>query len=134
MNKFQTVQESAPAAETANVNVETVAVAAKKLGRPVNPNSAAHLRKLELEVKRAAGELKKGRPIVEGSKRQLSLATKGTGEKGRPVNPNSKRQLRISMLNTKRDENGKCQLGRPKQVKAEVVTELATEVEVVAEV
>ena len=60
----------------------------------MNPNSAAHLRKLELEAKRAAGELKKGRPIVEGSKRQLSLLTKGTGEKGRPVNPNSKRQLK----------------------------------------
>jgi hypothetical protein len=105
-----------------NVIVE---VSVKKLGRPVNPNSAAHLRKVELEAKRASGELKKGRPIVEGSKRQLSLLTKGTGEKGRPVNPNSKRQLRISMLDSKRDENGKCQLGRPKQVKPEV-----TEVEI----
>ena len=133
MNKFQKAAQAAKAAESANVNVETaveagvaevvVEVVAKKLGRPVNPNSAAHLRKVELEAKRAAGELKKGRPVVEGSKRQLSLATKGTGNPGRPMNAESKRQIRISMLNAKR-EAGVLKLGRPKQIKAEVATEV----------
>ena len=90
------------------------------MGRPINPNSIAHLRKVELEVKRASGELKKGRPTVEGSARQLRLATKGTGEKGRPINIGSKRQIRISILNTKR-ESGTLKLGRPKQIKPEMV-------------
>jgi hypothetical protein len=99
---------------------EVSVVVAKTLGRPVNVNSAAHLRKLELEAKRATGELKKGRPVVEGSKRQLSLATKGNGNPGRPVNAESKRQIRISMLNAKR-ENGTLTLGRPKQIKPEIL-------------
>jgi hypothetical protein len=107
-----------------NVIVSEVSVVvAKKLGRPVNPNSTANLRKLALEAKRATGELKKGRPVVEGSKRQLSLANKGNGTPGRPVNTESARQIRISMLNAKR-EAGVLKLGRPKQVKAEVVTEV----------
>ena len=43
---------------------ETVA-----LGRPVNPNSARQKRLAELAEKRANGECKRGRPIVEGSER-----------------------------------------------------------------
>ena len=37
-------------------------------GRPVNPNSARHQRLAELEVKRANGELKRGRPAKKTGK------------------------------------------------------------------
>ena len=46
------------------VNVEVVNVEVKTLGRKINPNSTRQLRLKELEVKRANGELRKGRPIV----------------------------------------------------------------------
>ena len=71
----------------------------KILGRPINPESARQKRIIEMEAKRAAGELKRGRPTVAGSKRQEVLAARaakitngGELKKGRPVNMNSKRQ------------------------------------------
>jgi len=82
-------------------NVETNV--AKALGRPSNPDSARQKRLAELEAKRAAGECKRGRPSVAGSKRQAVLAARaekvangGTLSKGRPVNPNSKRQQELA--------------------------------------
>jgi hypothetical protein len=75
----------------------------KTLGRPSNPESARQKRIAEREAKRAAGELKRGRPAVTGSKRQAVLAARaekvangGTLSKGRPVNPNSKRQMMLA--------------------------------------
>lgn len=86
---------------TAVVNVEKNV--AKALGRPSNPESARQKKIAEREVKRAAGELKRGRPAVEGSKRQAVLAARaakiaagGTLTKGRPVNVNSKRQQALA--------------------------------------
>ena len=83
----------------------------------------------ELKVKadlRSKGLLKRGRPVVEGSKNQLKqenrakLAEAGllTGKRGRPVVVNSERQVRLAMLNEKR-MNGTLKLGRPKMKKEE---------------
>ena len=75
----------------------------KALGRPSNPESARQKRIAELEAKRAAGDCKRGRPSVAGSKRQAVLAARaekvangGTLSKGRPVNLNSKRQQELA--------------------------------------
>lgn len=88
-----------------NKNTEQTVVNEVKaiLGRPVNPNSARQQRIAERNAKREAGLLKRGRPVVEGSKRQAVLAQRAektaNGEllkRGRPVNPNSKRQLDLA--------------------------------------
>ena len=75
----------------------------KALGRPSNPDSARQKRIADREAKRIAGELKRGRPSVAGSKRQAVLAARaekvangGTLSKGRPVNVNSKRQQALA--------------------------------------
>jgi len=106
-----------------NVNVEVVEV--KVLGRPTNPNSARQLRLAELEAKRANGELKRGRPVVEGSERQIRLKKQAENKanglgKGRPVNPNSVRQLRLAELKAKAEANGgTVKRGRPALPKAD---------------
>jgi hypothetical protein len=80
----------------------------KQLGRPVNPNSARQQRIQERLVKQEQGLLKRGRPVVEGSNRQLKLKLQeekvNNGielKRGRPVNPNSERQIRLSKQNSK---------------------------------
>jgi len=90
-----------PSTKKAVANVETNV--AKVLGRPSNPDSARQKKIADREAKRAAGELKRGRPAVAGSKRQAVLAARaekvaagGTLSKGRPVNPNSKRQQELA--------------------------------------
>jgi hypothetical protein len=87
--------------EKAVANVESNV--AKALGRPSNPDSARQKKIADRDAKRAAGELKRGRPAVAGSKRQAVLAARaekvaagGTLSKGRPVNPNSKRQQELA--------------------------------------
>ena len=79
----------------------------KQLGRPVNPNSVRQQRIQERLAKKEAGLLKRGRPIVEGSKRQLTLKVReeklnngGELKRGRPVNPNSKRQIELAKKNS----------------------------------
>jgi hypothetical protein len=74
-----------------------------------------------LNAKIEAGvTIKKGRPVVEDSVRQLKLkeleAKRASGELklGRAVNPLSKRQLRIAELEVKR-VNGEIRRGRPKK-------------------
>lgn len=81
----------------------TMETTTKVLGRPVNPNSARQQRLAELEAKRAAGECKRGRPTVAGSKRQEVLAARAAKvaagielKRGRPVDPNSERQQRLA--------------------------------------
>lgn len=93
------VMEATPVVEATPV-IETVM---KQLGRPVNPNSVRQQRIAELEAKRAAGECKRGRPTVAGSKRQEVLAARAAKvnsgielKRGRPVNPNSERQHRLA--------------------------------------
>ena len=88
--------------QPAVMNVESNVT--KALGRPSNPESARQKKIADREAKRAAGELKRGRPTVTGSKRQAVLAARaekvangGTLQKGRPVNPNSKRQLALAV-------------------------------------
>ena len=46
-------------------NQETVT---KQLGRPSNPNSARQIKIAERQAKAEAGLLKRGRPVIEGSK------------------------------------------------------------------
>jgi hypothetical protein len=94
-----------------------------KRGRPVNPNSVRQVRIIELEEKRANGELKKGRPVNSESARQMRLVEletkRANGElrKGRPVNGESARQKRIAELAAKAAANGGTMpLGRPKVV------------------
>jgi hypothetical protein len=68
--------------------------------------------------------LKRGRPVVEDSVRQLrikeleSKRVSGELKKGRPVNENSVRQLRIKELEMKR-ELGLVKRGRPKMIKSD---------------
>ena len=97
-----------------------------QLGRPVNMNSARQIRLAEIQAKREAGLIKRGRPSVPGSmnqlKRELQLAKKLSGveiKRGRPVNPESARAKRIADLEARRT-NGTLKLGRPKAVVVEV--------------
>lgn len=79
----------------------------KQLGRPVNPNSARQQRIQDRLAKQEQGLLKRGRPVVEGSKRQLTLKVRSEKvsngvelKRGRPVNPNSKRQIELAKKNS----------------------------------
>jgi hypothetical protein len=70
----------------------------KKTGRPVNPSSVRQQRLAELEAKRIAngGTIKRGRPVNATSERQLRLAdlaarrAAGTLKRGRPVGTGKK--------------------------------------------
>jgi len=75
----------------------------KQIGRPSNPNSARQMKIQQRLAKKEAGTLKRGRPVIEGSKRQEVLAKRNEKvnsgialAKGRPVNPNSKRQIELA--------------------------------------
>ena len=74
-----------------------------QLGRPSNPNSARQKKIQDRLAKKEAGLLKRGRPVIEGSKRQEVLAKRNEKvsngielKKGRPVNVNSKRQVELA--------------------------------------
>ena len=104
-----------------------------KLGRPVNTESNRQKRLAEVAERRALGLVKRGRPVVEGSKNAAIKAARlekvMNGEslsKGRPVNMNSKRQQRIAELQVKK-ANGSFKLGRPKM---NVVIEVPTKAKV----
>jgi len=99
-----------------NTNTNTTV----KLGRPVNMESNRQKRLAEVAERRAAGLVKRGRPVVEGSKNAAVKAARlekimngETLRKGRPVNNNSKRQQRINELAAKK-ASGTFKLGRPK--------------------
>lgn len=69
---------STPMADQINAGSVVIAPTSepkKKLGRPVNPDSARAKRVVEMEAKRIAngGVLPLGRPAVEGSARQIKL-------------------------------------------------------------
>jgi hypothetical protein len=96
----------------------SVTTETKQKGRPVNVNSERQKRLAELEAKREAGELRKGRPVVEGSVRQIRLSLKGKLPLGRKPNPESASYKRKMELQAKR-EAGELRRGRPAQVKAE---------------
>lgn len=94
-------KKKAVSTQPAVMNVESNV--AKALGRPSNPDSARQKKIADREAKRAAGELKRGRPVMAESKRQAVLAVRaekvangGTLKKGRPVNMNSKRQQALA--------------------------------------
>ena len=79
----------------------------KQLGRPVNANSARQQRIQQRLAKQEQGLLKRGRPIVEGSQRQLKLKIKNEKinngievKRGRPINVNSERQIKLAKRNT----------------------------------
>jgi hypothetical protein len=74
-----------------------------QLGRPVNPNSARQQRLNELAEKRANGTCKRGRPVNGESKRQEVLKARedkvNSGvelKRGRPVVEGSARQIRLA--------------------------------------
>ena len=82
---------------------EQVVTITKQIGRPVNPSSVRQTKIQERLAKKEAGLLKRGRPVIEGSKRQEVLAKRAEKvsngialAKGRPVNPNSKRQIELA--------------------------------------
>ena len=69
---------------------------------------------------------KQGRPVVEGSNRQIKLAERaariaagGSVSKGRPSNPNSARQARLAAQEAKKAAGMTIKPGRPKMVKVE---------------
>jgi hypothetical protein len=95
-----------------SVSVETV-----KRGRPANPLSAAFIRKADLEARRAAGELKRGRPIETTSERQIRLSLQGTLPLGRKPNPQSAAFIRKADLEARRAA-GTLKRGRPAAPKA----------------
>ena len=107
--------------ENAPVMVEAVTVEeTKQLGRPINPESNRQKRIAELEQKRINGELKRGRPVVAGSKRQQVLEARAAKlsegyepRRGRPVNAESKRQQVLMARATKVNEGGELRKGRP---------------------
>ena len=113
-----------------------------KLGRPVNPESNRQKELAQKAMLRELGLVKRGRPVVEGSKNAAIKAARyekimngETLRKGRPVNNNSKRQQRITELAAKK-ASGTFKLGRPKMnVVIEVPTKakVSKKVKVVAE-
>ena len=75
----------------------------KQNGRTSNPNSARQMKIQERLEKKEAGLLKRGRPVIEGSKRQEVMQKRSEKvsngielRKGRPVNVNSKRQIELA--------------------------------------
>ena len=88
-----------------------------KRGRPANPNSTAFKRKADLEARRAAGELKRGRPIETTSERQIRLSLQGTLPLGRKPNPLSAAFIRKADLEARRAA-GTLKRGRPASPKA----------------
>lgn len=117
-----------------NTNVENASVVAtevKVLGRPVNADSARQKKLAKIEALKAAGEFKLGRPTKEGSARQIRLAEMeakrvangGELKKGRPTKEGSKRQKQLAERAAKEAAGITITRGRPKAVKAEVVTE-----------
>jgi hypothetical protein len=112
-----------------------------QLGRPVNMNSARQIRLAEIQAKREAGLIKRGRPSVPGSANQMKMYERNFKiqqgldiKRGRPVNPESARAKRIADLEARR-ASGTLKLGRPKMVVVEVPTKVKTKVKskVVAE-
>jgi hypothetical protein len=67
----------------------------------------------------------RGRPVVEGSARQLRLAARaargGEIKRGRPSNPNSNRQAKLAARIAILANGGEVRRGRPKMIKEEVV-------------
>jgi hypothetical protein len=109
-----------------------------QLGRPVNMNSARQIRLAEIQAKREAGLIKRGRPAVPGSmnaiKSEMRLMKQALGldvKRGRPTNPESARAKRIADLEARR-ANGTLKLGRPKMIKVEVPTKVKSKSKVVA--
>lgn len=112
--------------KTVEVIIEKKSFKGIKTGRKPNPLSQRQKRLAELNAKIEAGvTIKKGRPVVEDSMRQLRLkeleVKRASGELklGRAVNPLSKRQLRIAELEAKR-VNGEIRRGRPKKQSDEI--------------
>jgi len=112
-----------------------------QLGRPVNENSARQIRLKEIQAKREAGLIKRGRPSVPNSKnaikKEIRLMKESLGldiKRGRPVNPESARAQRIADLEARR-ANGTLKLGRPKAIVVEVPVKAKakTKAKVVAE-
>ena len=75
----------------------------QQLRRPSNPNSARQMKIQERLEKKEAGLLKRGRPVIEGSKRQEVMQKRSEKvsngielKKGRPVNVSSKRQIELA--------------------------------------
>jgi hypothetical protein len=94
-----------------------------KTGRKPNPESNRQKRLAELNAKIEAGvTIKKGRPVVEDSVRQLKLkeleTKRANGELklGRRVDESSVRQLRLKDLEARR-ANGELRRGRPSKSK-----------------
>jgi hypothetical protein len=105
-----------------------------QLGRPVNENSARQIRLKEIQAKREAGLIKRGRPSVPGSKNSIKQEIRSMKQslgldikRGRPVNKFSVRQTRLNDLEARR-ANGTLKLGRPKAVQIEVPTKAKTKV------
>jgi hypothetical protein len=105
-----------------------------QLGRPVNENSARQIRLKEIQAKREAGLIKRGRPSVPGSmnaiKRAERLIKAFSGveiKRGRPTNPESARAKRIADLEARR-AGGTLKLGRPKAIVIEVPTKAKSKV------
>jgi len=97
-----------------------------QLGRKINPNSARQIRLAEIQAKREAGLIKRGRPAVPGSANQMKMYERNFKiqqgmelKRGRPVNPNSARAQRIADLEARRAA-GTLKLGRPKAIVVEV--------------
>jgi len=101
-----------------------------QLGRPVNMESNRQKRLAEIAERRALGLVKRGRPVVEGSRNQLVKAERNfkiqSGielKRGRPVSDNSRRQQRLAEL-AERKASGTFKLGRPKMI-VETIIEVA---------
>jgi hypothetical protein len=105
-----------------------------QLGRPVNENSARQIRLKEIQAKREAGLIKRGRPSVPGSANQMKMYERNFKiqqgmelKRGRPTNPESARAKRIADLEARR-ASGTLKLGRPKMVVVEVPTKAKAKV------
>ena len=124
------VEQTAPTSTATVVDAEV-----KQLGRPVNPDSVRQQHLAEMEVKRAAGLLKRGRPVNGTSERQKRLAAMaekaaangGLLKRGRPVNGTSARQQKLAAIEAKKAMGIEVKRGRPAAPKVEEVAPVVVE-------
>lgn len=86
-------------------------------------NETMNVEKVEIEnvAEVTVTTKRRGRPIVEGSVRQVKLAAReargGEIKRGRPANPNSNRQAKLAARMAALANGGEVRRGRPKMVK-----------------
>ena len=103
-NSMNVVTPVTPVVDVVDVVDVAQAPAMKRVGRPVNPNSARQIKMAERQALLDSGVIfKRGRKVDHNSANQKRLTARQalldagiTPKRGRPVNPNSARQIKMA--------------------------------------